>query len=132
MRTINDIIIHCTATPAWMPVSVQDIDAWHREMGFDEIGYHFVVTQDGTIYKGRDFNKIGAHCSGHNRGSIGIAYCGGIDETGQPADTRSEAQKVALKALADGLAIVFGASIHGHNQYNQDKACPCFNVQTDL
>ena len=43
MRNINLIIVHCSATPEGRDVSVADIDRWHRERGFDGIGYHYVV-----------------------------------------------------------------------------------------
>ena len=33
MRTINKIIIHCSATLEVRAVTVQDIDRWHREKG---------------------------------------------------------------------------------------------------
>ena len=43
MRTINEIIVHCTATPEGRSYTVADIDHWHRQRGFDSIGYHYVV-----------------------------------------------------------------------------------------
>ena len=49
MRKINEIIVHCSATPAGKPYTVEDIDKWHRQRGFDGIGYHFVVYLDGSV-----------------------------------------------------------------------------------
>jgi len=49
MRTIKEIIVHCTATEEGKPFTVADIDAWHREKGWRCIGYHYVVYLDGTI-----------------------------------------------------------------------------------
>ena len=49
MRKINEIIVHCTATPAGRDVSAADIDLWHRRRGFRCIGYHYVVRLDGSI-----------------------------------------------------------------------------------
>ena len=72
MRNINLIIVHCSATPEGRDVSVADIDRWHRERGFDGIGYHYVVYIDGSVHEGRPLNKVGAHCKGHNAHSIGI------------------------------------------------------------
>lgn len=133
MRKINEIIVHCTATPEGKDFSVADIDRWHRARGFDGIGYHYVVCRDGSVHKGRDVAKRGAHCKGHNAGSIGVCYVGGMTADGKtPKDTRTEAQRAALRAFVERLRREHpGASVHGHNEYSS-KACPCFNVQTEL
>lgn len=129
MRQIDEIILHCTATPADMVVTVAMVDGWHRQRGYDCIGYHFLVQQDGSILQGRSLEYEGAHCSGHNRSSIGIAYVGGLDpETCAPSDTRTFEQKMALKRLIVLLMAQYPIrKISGHYQYAA-KACPCFNV----
>ncbi len=43
MRIITRLIIHCTATPRGRHVTVADIDCWHRQRGFDGIGYHYII-----------------------------------------------------------------------------------------
>ena len=53
-RRIDAIIVHCTATPPGMKVTVDDIDCWHKARGWKGIGYHYVVDLDGTVYRGRD------------------------------------------------------------------------------
>lgn len=47
-----------------------------RDFNFADIGYNFMIGGDGNIYEGRGWHKQGAHTSGYNRGSIGIAYIG--------------------------------------------------------
>ena len=79
MRTINKIIIHCTATPEGRDVTVTEIDRWHRQRGFSGIGYHYVIYRDGSVHKGRNEDSIGAHCTGQNANSIGVCYVGGMD-----------------------------------------------------
>lgn len=129
MRQIKEIILHCTATQEGRDVHVADVDRWHKQQGWECIGYHYLITLDGKIEKGRPEWKIGAHCKGHNNVSIGIAYVGGVDYQGKPKDTRTDAQKRALVQL---LREVRGrypkAPIHGHNEFAA-KACPSFNVQ---
>lgn len=79
---------------------------------------------------GRPESVIGAHCLGHNADSIGIAYVGGIAETGIPADTRTDAQKVAIAKLIAELKAKFpDAKVYGHNRLtcnlkNSGKVCP--------
>ena len=130
MRTITLIIIHCSAVRPWQQSSAADIDRWHRERGFQNgIGYHYVVRRDGTVEVGRPIEMIGAHCENHNRHSIGVCYEGGLDAAGKPADTRTEAQKVALRKLLLHLHARFPkAIITGHNVFNPMKACPCFDA----
>lgn len=132
MRTINEIIVHCTATPEGKDFKAKDIDRWHRERGWKKIGYHYVIDLDGTIEKGRGENEVGAHCSGRNAHSIGVVYVGGLAKDGKtPKDTRTEAQKEALWKILISLIIKYpDATIHGHNEFSS-KACPCFSVKEE-
>lgn len=131
MRKINEIIIHCSATKEGMDFSAKDIDRWHRERGFDKIGYHYVIKLDGTVEKGRGLEEIGAHCTNHNRNSIGICYVGGLSKDGKAKDTRTDAQKKALWDLLRVLLIKYpNANVYGHNEFAK-KDCPCFDVQKE-
>ncbi|MEZ3559159.1 MAG: N-acetylmuramoyl-L-alanine amidase [Duncaniella sp.] len=133
MRIITRLIIHCTATPRGRHVTVADIDRWHRQRGFDGIGYHYIIYLDGSIHPGRNLERAGAHCRGYNSTSIGIAYVGGVEaDCTTPADTRTEAQKTALRTLVASLRERFpGVTVHGHNEFAA-KACPCFDVSRSL
>jgi len=130
MRTINEIIIHCSATPEGRNVTVEDIDKWHKQRGFRCIGYHYVIYLDGSIHAGRPESQIGAHCLGHNAHSIGVCYIGGVAKDGKtPKDTRTAAQKESLIKLIKDLKKKYPkATIHGHREY-ANKACPSFDVQ---
>jgi N-acetylmuramoyl-L-alanine amidase len=129
MRTINKIIIHCSATAEGHPFTVNDIDRWHRQRGFRCIGYHFVIYLDGSVHQGRPIAEVGAHCLGQNANSIGICYIGGCAADGKtPKDTRTQAQKSALIRLITELRQQFpNATIHGHRDF-ANKACPSFDV----
>ena len=52
--------------------TAQDVHSWHRANGWTGIGYHFFVRKDGTIYRGRPINVVGAHVQGMNSCSVGI------------------------------------------------------------
>ncbi|MBQ9474658.1 MAG: N-acetylmuramoyl-L-alanine amidase [Bacteroidales bacterium] len=132
MRKITEIIVHCSATPEGRPVTVEDIDLWHRERGFRCIGYHYVIYLDGTVHPGRPVSEPGAHCTGHNANSIGVCYVGGCDAAMNPKDTRTPAQKEALRTLIRKLLNVYpGATVHGHREF-ANKDCPSFDVATEL
>ena len=133
-RTIHYLVVHCSATPEGRTHTAKDIDLWHRKRGFNEIGYNYVILLDGTIELGRDVDKIPAHVEGYNKDSIGICYIGGVDKnTLQPKDTRTAAQKEALKKLLTELkALDPEAEILGHRDFpGVAKACPCFNAKDE-
>ena len=133
MRSITEIIIHCTATPAGRETTVADVRRWHKARGFADIGYHYLIYIDGSVHEGRPIEKVGAHCLGHNAHSIGVCYVGGLTEDGKhPCDTRTPEQRDALLALLKELKDKFpNATIHGHREF-ANKTCPCFDVQTEL
>lgn len=132
MRKIDKIIVHCTATPEGRETTVQQIKQWHLARGFRTIGYHFVIYLDGTIHVGRAEAEIGAHTKGYNAHSIGVCYVGGLARDGKtPKDTRTTAQKAALRRLISGLCRKYpGATVHGHREFAA-KACPCFDARAE-
>ena len=133
MRQINKLIVHCSATREGDDVSVETIKRWHVEgRGWSDIGYHFYIDIEGNIFKGRDIAKMGAHCKGYNRNSIGICYCGGVEEDGRtPKDTRTEDQKIALLAVLRTLKAMYPeAVIHSHRDFAR-KACPSFDATNE-
>lgn len=132
MRDIKEIIVHCSATPEGKDFTVSDIKKWHLQRGFSDVGYHYVIYRDGSINKGRDESIIGAHCTGHNKYSIGVCYIGGVKADGKtPKDTRTEAQKNSLLTLLRELKAKYPkASIHSHRDY-ANKACPSFDATNE-
>ena len=113
-RAVDLIVIHCSATPNGRRTTVEDIDRWHDERGFERapawrrrqnpnlaaIGYHFVIYLGGAVATGRHLDEIGAHVSGNNRTSIGICMIG--------TDQFTPQQWGALKHNIDGLAKLYG------------------------
>lgn len=130
MREINRIILHCSATPEGKDYTVADIDRWHKANGWQGIGYHYVVYRDGSVHQGRDLAVAGAHTSGYNKNSIGVCYIGGVAADGKtPKDTRTPAQRRALRVLVEQLQKQFpNATIHGHYEFAA-KACPSFKIE---
>ena len=126
MRTVTLIIIHSSAVKPDQMSSAAQIDTWHRQRGFHlGIGYHYVIRRNGEIEQGRPEYMVGAHCLNHNAHSIGVCYEGGLDIRGQPADTRTEAQKASLRTLLEDLHRRYPrAVIVGHHDLNPHKACP--------
>jgi N-acetylmuramoyl-L-alanine amidase len=147
MRDIDHIVIHCTATKEGVDYSVEQVRDWHvNGRGFRDIGYHFFIRLDGTIDKGRPIEQAGAHAKGYNKHSIGVVYVGGLDSYGKPKDTRTVAQFHALRRCVETLKVIYGdVEVVGHRDLSVDlngdgmisanewmKACPCFDVKTEL
>ena len=134
MRSITLLIVHCSAVRPYQTSSAADIDNWHKRrmthgIHWKGIGYHYVVRRDGSVEQGRPLWEPGAHCVGHNKHSIGICYEGGLDMDGVETDTRTPAQKVALRKLIETLHNQFPkALIVGHCDLAHDRKCPCFPV----
>ena len=152
MKTIDSIIIHCSATRAGQDLRAKDIDRIHKQRGFSQIGYNYVIDLDGMVENGRPLSIDGAHCntkgfseSSYNKHSVGICYIGGLDASGKPADTRTIAQKTSLRELVAKLCKEYDiVEVLGHRDTSSDldgsgevepaeyiKACPCFNAEKD-
>lgn len=133
-RQIKEIIIHCSATPEGKNYTVDDIRRWHKQQGWSDIGYHYVIGRHGELWEGRDVDVQGAHCAegGHNRYSIGVCYIGGVARDGKtPKDTRTLQQKaVMLQLLTDLKKLYPQAKIYGHRDFSS-KACPSFDARTE-
>ena len=131
MRTITLIVVHCSAVRPDQTSSVAQIDSWHRKDNHWKfgVGYHYVIRRDGEVEAGRPEWLTGAHCVNHNSHSIGVRYEGGLNIRGQPADTRTEAQKQAMRQLLEDLHRRYPrALIVGHRDLTHDRDCPCFDA----
>jgi N-acetylmuramoyl-L-alanine amidase len=132
-RYIEEIIVHCAATPEGKKFSMRDIAAWHKERGWDGPGYHFGANLNGEIEIGRPVGQQGIHTKGKNVATVGLVYFGGVSADGKTAkDTRTPHQIVALYYLCVRLKAhhKIKKPVSGHNQYAQ-KACPSFSVPND-
>ena len=109
MRTINLIVIHCSATPSGKPIArgtpgkpgflnaAQVMDSWHAARGFmrtssnrkqfnpglPSLGYHYVIDLDGAVITGRHPQEVGAHAAQFNAHSLGICLVGGQERDGK-------------------------------------------------
>lgn len=144
-RSITLIVVHCTATRVDADFTQKDLLRSHKAMGMRMVGYHFYIRKDGFIWTTRPLEMVGAHCMGYNQESVGIAYEGGLDTHGLPADTRTPEQKHSLRVLIRTLKKMFPVErVCGHRDLSPDsngngvvepsewlKQCPCFEVATD-
>lgn len=100
--------------------SAQSIHSEHLANDWSGIGYHFYVRNDGTVYRGRPIEPVGAHCQGYNDFSVGVCFEGNYQtETGMPS-----AQFQAGIELVSYLKRLYPtAAVKKHNDF-MATACP--------
>ena len=125
MRSIDKIVIHCTASPDHMDIGVKTIRNWHvNGNNWSDIGYHYVVRRNGEIEKGRPDNIAGAHARGVNGSSIGIVWVGT-----NSIDPRQEKSLISLTQFLMGKYNVKVDNVLGHNEaVKTSKTCPNLNM----
>lgn len=99
--------------------TADDIHQWHLNRGWAGIGYHFFVRKDGSIYRGRPENTIGAHASGANSNSIGICA-----EGRYMTETMPDAQKNSIIELVAYLLNKYNISTVLKHKDVSSTDCP--------
>ena len=143
-KPMKYLVIHCTATKAGREVSSDEIRRWHTDpvckggRGWKQVGYTDMIHLDGKVERLVKNNEdaqvdpweITNGVKGYNAVSRHVVYVGGLAVDGQtPKDTRTAAQKAALKRYVEDFHKRFPkVRIIGHNQVAA-KACPSFDVK---
>ena len=127
LKSVKFLVIHCVANRCNRPFSVENLIACGKAK-YGQCSYHYYVRYDGSVIPLLPENVQGVHARGYNYCSLGIVYEGGLDENGNAADTRTEAQKASLVALLRSLKEDYpAAKIVGHRELpGVHKACPCY------
>lgn len=125
MRKIKQIIIHHSASPAHT-TTVDLVRKWHVEdRGWKDIGYHYMIDENGEVHRGREDKIIGAHCKGNNRFTLGVCVFGNYqNEQMKPIVFES------LRNLVSGLKTRYGlqsGDIYGHRDFGK-TVCPGDNL----
>jgi len=112
MRRTTDFVVVKEVNDV-CPCTRQEIDRVHRRRGWLRIGYHFVITAEGEVQKGRDIEDAGAHSRGFNDCAIGIGLCGpGINEL----------QSSSLLSLVTVLTMKYpGIEVINHPLYREKE-----------
>ena len=144
MAKLKYLVIHCTATPPGREVSASAIRRMHTSpkpvgRGWKQVGYTDMIHLDGRVERlvnnNEDANvdpwEVTNGAQGYNSVSRHVVYVGGVskNDVKKPEDTRTEAQKEALrKYVLDFHKRFPGVKIIGHNEVAA-KGCPSFDVQ---
>ncbi len=143
-KPMKYLVIHCTATPEGREVTAADIRAWHtspppKGRGWRQVGYTDLIHLDGKVERLVKNNEdaqvdsweVTNGAAGYNSISRHIVYAGGCDKKMKPKDTRTAAQKEALKRYVVDFHRRFPQiRIVGHGELpGVQKVCPSFDVQ---
>lgn len=117
---LHTVIVHHAAS--FVKQHPRDAQKWHRErLGLADIGYHFVINAQGTVYEGRPINVRGAHTGGHNTGAVGVVLFGHF-ELWRPAKAQMAALRLLVTYLRDTYAVRY---LGGHRDFQPDATvCP--------
>ncbi|RXJ53762.1 N-acetylmuramoyl-L-alanine amidase [Candidatus Marinarcus aquaticus] len=130
-RSYPGVIIHCSESHFG---NAQEIELWHRQRGWDGIGYHLVILNghvenntylefmNGQIEMGRDWDKAGAHAKGYND-YLGICLIGN--------EQFSTRQYEALQTVLNSLVQQYDwtkENILFHYEVSS-KSCPNFDKE---
>ena len=117
---VDLFVLHHTTGSYRGARTVRQIQAFHQgpERGWSDVGYNFLIGDDGTVYEGRGWGFVGAHARGENSRSIGVAYVG---DGSRPVP---DAAKRAITELLAEAEVRFGSLRQvGHRDVGA-TACP--------
>jgi len=102
---------------------MEQVNEWHKNLGWGMIGYHYFIEYDGTVKDGRPDWAVGAHAIGANYDALGICLAGNFEEA-----LPSREQIVSLAATIEDIRRAYGNIPYiGHNEVdpvNYPTACP--------
>ena len=131
--------IHHTFTPPASSGSylkrVKSVQAYHMDgRGWCDVGYHFLITQDGKVYEGRPIKFRGAHVANQNTGNVGISYvgcfqpgeCSSVGGTQTPTEAMIQSGGNLVGAISKRYGISVNHSrVRGHREHSgASTTCP--------
>ena len=126
MNNPEMIVVHHTGGTDANPLTdtsnqtFEIIKSWHLKLGWDDIGYHWVIEKNGKTTPGRKENTNGAHCVGYNTKSIGVCVVGNFDLT-LPTKEQEQALHKLLNEIT-GRYPVCRDKIYPHRKF-ANKTC---------
>ncbi len=148
--TPTHIIVHHTGDGIVFPTNTDYADKvrfyWDLHVntnGWSDIGYNWLIDRNGIIYEGRGDSILGAHFSGMNGGTMGVALIGDFTlETPSTNAINSLKDLIAWEATDKNIDVI-GTSYHissgltlnnvsGHLDGGSGTQCPGTDLYTSL
>jgi hypothetical protein len=133
-QTINKVVVHHTAESLRSSTvpggdKIRSVYHYHAQtLGWGDIGYNYLIDQDGIIYEGRAGGHyvVGGHVYCHNINTIGVSLMGNFSIS-EP----SEQAIASLSRLLQELGKVYSLDLSG-NSLHQGKTAPVLLGHRDL
>lgn len=110
LMNVRRLVVHHSASAHGVPLEL--LRQWHKDRGFDDIGYHWVIESSGATREGRRLTMQGAHARGANGDSWGVCVVGDNTIEGR---RWNEAQIASLRRVVEACrALVPGIEVLGH------------------
>ncbi|ESO90942.1 hypothetical protein LOTGIDRAFT_233462 [Lottia gigantea] len=102
---------------------VRSYQNYHMDShGWSDIGYSFLVGEDGNAYEGRGWDRIGAHTVGYNSKAVAICLIGSFDSVVPNAAALNTVKRLIQCGIDKGK-ISKDYVLRGHRDVNQ-TSCP--------
>lgn len=137
-RVLDQVVIHATETTTDKNIGSIEINNIQKDLGFDGIGYHYVIRRDGRLQRGRPINKAGEHISALDKTSIAVVLVGGLNcSAGEPntisfrsSQSFTIQQYNTLEKLLQSFYRRYpGGKVNGHNELDYNEFDPYFDVE---
>ena len=139
-REITEMVIHWSDTYTNANIGSEEINRAFVGLGYNGIGYHYVIRRDGSVQRGRPSGIEGQHAqiNGHNARSLAVVFVGGLNcasGTPNPIEYRSSAsltrsQMSSFQEICRSFYLAFpGGQILGHNDLDINEEDPGFDVR---
>tara|TARA_R110000803_G_scaffold149543_2_gene214951 strand:- start:78 stop:587 length:510 start_codon:yes stop_codon:yes gene_type:complete len=134
-KTIDRIVVHQTDSADQGKFSAYNVANYHvNTNNWAGIGYHYFITDDGSVYQTNQDDVVSYHASGYNNRSLSVAITG--DHVCSSGDDNYDViSKEKYNALVFVLAKISNQynipseSIIGHNETGSPKPCPNLNLE---
>jgi hypothetical protein len=128
-QTPTRATIHHTVTPTNDSMSPQarlrQIQAFHMNTrGWCDIGYNYLMSRDGRVWRARGAQTVGAHVANANTGNVGISVMGTYTSTAPTETQMCSAAKLLRRLNMDFSGIALNRTdVKGHRQFG-GTVCP--------
>jgi N-acetylmuramoyl-L-alanine amidase len=134
MRIIEWIVIHTAAAYDYRArrvvyQSTDTIRQYHKlHNGWSDIGYHWVIEEDGSLNQGRPEEAMGAHVGGFNERSIGVCVTGHGDFAAFKPIQIAELVRLCARKCEEyklsGIRVIGHREADDHGAPHVYKTCP--------
>uniref|UniRef100_A0A8C3FIG5 Peptidoglycan-recognition protein n=1 Tax=Chrysemys picta bellii TaxID=8478 RepID=A0A8C3FIG5_CHRPI len=121
------IIHHTEGNPCTSQAScsrqVRGIQNYHMNSnGWSDIGYNFLIGEDGNVYEGRGWSTMGAHAKNWNHKSLGFSFLGSFSSR-VPNNAALNAAKSLIQCAVSKGFLSRSYFLKGHRNVNPTD-CP--------